>query len=167
MGFNLSTGLNIEEITLNKQGDKIYVSPEDANLFDNYVKCFDFIVKQSKENNAKVTEIEKKYDGKDNTESEIEMTVELSRVNVEFSEAAIKAIDDIFGNGTVRKYFRDHYENIPSFLPGVDCFMEFFDKMSPAMEEIFGKLIKGREQDSKARMAKYKPQDHKRKGSKS
>lgn len=162
MAFNLGTQLNIEEITVNKHGDKIFVSPEDSNLFDNYVKCFDFIIKQSNENSAKVEEIEKKYEGKDDTESQIAMAVGISKVNVDFSESAIKAIDDIFGEGTVKKYFREHYEKIQNFLPGVDCFMDFFEQMSPAMEEIFGKLIKGREKASKERMAKYQPQDHKK-----
>ena len=163
MAFNLSTELSIEEITLNKHGDKIFVSSEDSALFDNYVKCFDFIVKQSKSKQAEIEEIEKKYDGKEDIESEIEMVVELSRVNVDFANAGIKEIDGIFGDGTVRKYFRDHYEKIESFLPGVDCFMDFFDQMSPVMEHLFGKVVKDREKASKARMAKYQPQDHKRK----
>ncbi len=162
MGFSLETGLSVEEITINKHGDKIFVSAEDATLFDRFVKCFDFIIKQSKKRAAEVEEIEKKYSGKDSIEDKIEMTVEMSRVNVEFSNEATNMIDGIFGEGTIRKYFRDHYEKIPSFLPGVDCFMEFLDKISPVMEEVFGKTIKGREEASKARMAKYKPQDHKK-----
>jgi len=160
MGFNLETGLSVEEITINRHGDKIFVSSEDATLFDRFVNCFDFIIKQSKKRAAEVEEIEKKYAGKDSIENEIEMAVEMSRVNVDFSNEAAKMIDGIFGEGTIRKYFRDHYEKIPSFLPGVDCFMEFLDKISPVMEEVFGKMIKGREEASKARMEKYKPQDH-------
>ncbi len=162
MGFSLETGLNVEEITINKHGDKIFVSPEDTNLFDRFVNCFDFIIKQSKIKDEEVKEIEKKYSGKDDIENEIEMTVEISRVNVGFSNEAVKKIDDIFGDGTVKKYFRDHYEKIPSFLPGVDCFMEFMDKISQIMEKIFEKTIKGREEASKERMAKYQPQDHKK-----
>lgn len=162
MGFNLATDLSIEEITINKHGDKIFISAEDSTLFDRFVNCFDFIIEQSKSKVTELTEIEKKYDGKEDTESKIKMSVEMSRVNVGFSNEAVKMIDGIFGEGTVRKYFCDHYEKIPSFLPGIDCFMEFFDKVSPAMEKIFGKMIKGRKEASRARMAKYQPQDHKK-----
>ena len=144
MGFSLATDLGIEEIAINRHGDKIFISAEDSTLFDRFVNCFDFIIKQSKSRAAELDEIEKKYEGKKDTESEIE------------------TIDGVFGEGTVRKYFCDHYEKIPSFLPGVDCFMEFLDKISPIMEEIFGKVIKGREEASRARMAKYQPQDHKK-----
>lgn len=162
MGFNLATDLSVEEITVNKHGDKIYISAEDSTLFDRFVNCFDFIIKQSKSKAAELAEIEKKYEGKKDTESEIEMAVEMSRVNVGFSTEAVRTIDGVFGEGTVRKYFRDHYEKIPDFLPGTDCFMEFLDKISPIMEDIFGKMIKGREEASRARMAKYQSQDHKK-----
>ena len=162
MGFSLATDLGIEEIAINRHGDKIFISAEDSTLFDRFVNCFDFIIKQSKSRAAELDEIEKKYEGKKDTESEIEMAVEMSRVNVEFSTEAAKTIDGVFGEGTVRKYFCDHYEKIPSFLPGVDCFMAVLDKISPIMEEIFGKVIKGREEASRARMAKYQPQDHKK-----
>lgn len=162
MGFNLATDLSIEEITINKHGDKIFISAEDSTLFDRFVNCFDFIIKQSKSRAAELAEIEKKYVGKEDAESEIEMAVEMSRVNVEFSTEAVKMIDGVFGEGTVQKYFCDHYEKIPSFLPGIDCFMEFLDKISPIMEDVFGKMIKGREEASRARMAKYQTLDHKK-----
>lgn len=163
MAYSLSTKLGLEEITLNEHGDKIYISADDSALLDNYVKCFDSVLGQANESEKKIAEIEKKYEEKEDVESQILMAVEASRVYVEFSENAAKEIDNIFGDGTVRKYFRDHYEKIPSFLPGVDCFMDFFEQMSPVMEEVFGKTIKNRDEASKARMAKYKPQDHKRK----
>lgn len=162
MGFSLVTDVGIEEIAINRHGDKIFISSGDSLLFDRFVKCFDFIIEQSKLRVAELTEIENRFSGKDDTEDEIKMAVEMSHVNVDFSTKAIQMIDGIFGEGTVRKYFRDHYEKIPSFLPGVDCFMEFIEKMSPIMEDIFGKLIMERDEASKERMAKYTPQDHKK-----
>ncbi|MCM1416682.1 MAG: hypothetical protein NC430_12265 [bacterium] len=162
MGFNLETTLQIEEVTVNKQGDKIYISAEDSTLFDRYVKCFDFIVKESKVNSEELTKIENKYEGKEDIESQIEMAVEMSRVNVEFSDKAVKEIDGIFGEGTIRKYFREHYEKIPDFLPGTDCFIDFLENITPVMETIFDRVMKNREAASKARMAKYTPQDHKK-----
>lgn len=166
MGYSLGTSLKIEEVEVNQHGDKIYISGEDSTVFDRFVNCFDFIIKQAKEKEAELVGIEKKYDGKDSVEDEIEMVVEMSRVNVDFSNKAVEQIDGIFGEGTVKKYFRDHYEKIPSFLPGVDCFMDFLEQISPVMEKIFGQTVKNRELASKARMSKYQPQDHKRKGAK-
>ncbi len=166
MEYSIGTNLETEEIKINQHGDKIYISAGDSALFDRFVNCFDFIIKESKENESKIFEIENKHEGKDGVEDEIEMIVEMSRVNVGFSNKAVEQIDGIFGEGTVRKYFRDHYEKIPSFLPGVDCFMEFLEQISPVMEKIFERTVKNRELASKARMAKYQPQDHEKPQSK-
>lgn len=168
MGHSVGTSLSFEEVEINTHGDKITISPDDSAMLDNFVKCFDSIVKMSDENSDKIAEIEKKYAGKDGIENEIAMAVEISSVNVDFSEKSVAAIDSIFGDGTIRLYFRNHYEQIQNFLPGLACFMDFFAQMSPVMEDIFGKTVKNINELSKAKMAKYQPQDHKppqRKGS--
>lgn len=162
MAHSISTTLGYEEVEVNTHGDKIRISPDDSAMMDNFVKYFDNIIKMSDECTAKREEIEKKYAGKDGVEDDIAKAVELSSVNVDFSNESVKAIDSIFGDGTVRMYFRDHYENIQNFLPGMACFMDFFTQISPVMEDIFGKTAKNIEYLSKAKMAKYKPQDHKR-----
>lgn len=169
MGHSVGTSLGFEEVEINTRGDKIAISPDDSAMLDNFMKCFDNISKMSDENVDKIAEIKKKYEGKEGIENEIAMAVEISAVNVDFSEKSVKAIDSIFGEGTIRLYFRDHYEKIQNFLPGLACFMDFFTQMSPVMEDIFGKMSKNITQLSKAKMAKYQPQDHKppqRKGSK-
>lgn len=166
MAYSIGTTLGLEEIEINAHGDKIKISPDDSAMLDNFVKCFDSIAKMSDENADKIAEIEKKYEGKEGVENDIAMAVETSTVNVDFSNKSISAIDGIFGEGTIRLYFRDHYENISDFLPGMACFMDFFTQMSPVMEEIFGKMSENITKLSKAKMAKYQPQDHKRKNEK-
>lgn len=161
MGHSVGTSLGLEEVEINTHGDKIAISPDDSAMLDNFVKCFDNIVKMSDECADKISEIEKKYVGKEGAENDIAMAVEISAVNVDFSEKSIKAIDSIFGDGTIRLYFRDHYEQIQNFLPGMACFMDFFTQISPVMEDVFGKMSKNITQLSKAKMGKYKPLDHK------
>lgn len=166
MGHSIETTLRLEEVEINTHGDKISISPDDSAMLDNFVKCFDNIVKMSDENANKIAEIENKYAGKEGVENDIAMAVEISSVNVDFSNKSIAEIDNIFGDGTVRLYFRDHYEQVQNFLPGLACFMDFFTQMSPVMEDIFGKMSKNIDQLSKARMDKYMPKDHKRKSCK-
>lgn len=159
---SIGTTLGLEVIEINSHGDNITISPDDSAMLDNFVKCFDSIIKMSDENAGKIAEIEKKYAGKDGIENDIAMSVEISAVNVDFSNNSVEAIDSIFGKGTIRMYFRDHYEQIPDFLPGLACFMDFFTQISPVMEDIFGKMSSNITELSKARMAKYQQQDHKR-----
>lgn len=163
--YNLNLdGAEVDEITLNKHGDKIQVSADDASLFDRFTNGYDKIVKMADEMPSKLEVAEKEFDGKE--DSDIPKAVSMSRVRVDFCEKAIGIIDEIFGDGTAKKSFRDGYEAMPDFLPDEDMFIAFFEKMTPIMEDIFNRKMERQEKASKARMAKYQPQDHKRKGTK-
>ncbi len=79
-----------------------------------------------------------------------------------FSEEAVRVIDSIFGEDTVKKYFRSIYNEISDFLPDADCIIDFFEQITPPMEKLFNRKAETRELLSKTRMAKYQPQDHQR-----
>lgn len=152
-------GAEVDEITLNQHGDKIGISGNDAALFDKFANGYDKIVKLADEMPGKLEAVEKETAGKD----DIAKAVEMSRVRVEFCEKAIGIIDEIFGEGTAKKSFKDYYDSIPDFLPDEDLFIAFFEKFTPIMEDIFNRKLERQEKASKARMAKYQPQDYKRK----
>lgn len=152
--------VSLLKIELNKKGDYIVVSADDPTLFDRFSAGFKKIADMSDEMPRRIEEIEKKFDGKEDFSHLMEKTVQLSRENVRFSEEAIKVIDCIFGEDTVKKYFRHIYEEIPGFIPDSYCIMDFFEQVTPEMEKLFGKKIEKREKERKKRMEKYKPADH-------
>lgn len=166
--YNLNLdGAEVDEITLNKHGDKIQISADNASLFDKFANGYDKIIKMADEMPGKLEAVEKEFEGKE--DSDIPKAVSMSRVRVDFCEKAIGIIDEIFGDGTAKKSFRDGYETMPDFLPDEDLFIAFFEKMTPIMEDIFNRKMERQQKASKARMAKYQPQDHKkpqRKGTK-
>lgn len=151
-------GTEADEIKLNKNGDRIVVSADDAGLFDKFANGCDKIVKMADEIPGKLETVEKETADQDDTAKAVAM----SRVRVDFCEKAIGVIDEIFGEGTAKKSFRDSYESIPDFLPDEDLFIAFFETMTPIMEDIFDRKMKRQEKASRARMAKYQPQDYKR-----
>lgn len=155
-------GAEVDEIKLNKHGDKIEISADDAGLFDKFANGYDKIVKMADEMPGKLEAAEKETDGQD----DIAKAVSISRTRVDFCEKAIGIIDEIFGEGTAKKTFRDNYESIPDFLPDEDLFIAFFETMTPIIEDIFDRKMQRQEKASKARMAKYQPQDHNRKSRK-
>lgn len=151
----------IDEITLNKHGDKIFVSGDDANLWDRFCQGFKKVEDMAYEVDKKLSETAEKYpdvEGEVNSQG----IVESIRIRTVFCEDANTVIDEIFGNGTAGKIFRDHYEMIPDFMPDDDKFIEFFMGMIPIMEDIFDRKMERSREASKQRMAKYQPQDHKR-----
>ncbi len=158
--YNLDlTGSEIDEIKLNEHGDILKISGDDAALFDKFANGYDKIVKMADEMPGKLEAAEKETADMD----DIAKAVSMSRVRVDFCENAICIIDEIFGEGTAKKSFKDYYDSIPDFLPDEDLFIAFFEKFTPIMEDIFDRKLKRQEKASKARMAKYQPQDHKRK----
>lgn len=159
-GFK-ETEVSLAKIELNGQGDYVVVSADDPVVFDRFAAGYKHIVELADSLPGKLEEIEKRFEGKEEFTDVMEKTVAMSGVNVSFSKEAVAVMDDILGEGAVRKHFCNAYKEIPDFLPDVDCFMTFLEKLTPVMEKIFNRKMERMETASKARMAKYQPQDHK------
>lgn len=160
--IRLDDSEKIVEIELNKAGDKIAISAHTPMLFDKFAAGYKNIYDLADSIKPRLEEIEKKYEGKDDFSSVMDMTLETSAVNVNFSKDAVKIVDGIFGEGTVMKYFKDISDRVPDFLPDAYCIIEFLEKIMPVVERVFNRNIERRKQESLDRMAKYQPQDHKR-----
>lgn len=157
---------SLVKVELNSKGDYAVISTDDATLFDRFVAGFKHVSDIADAVPAKLKEIEKKYAQSTDTASKMDKVLEISRANVDFSREAVSVVDSIFGEKTVRKYFRNIYEQLPDFIPNPDCILEFFEKVTPEMEKLFNRKMEERDKLRKQRMSKYQPQDHKRAGSK-
>lgn len=152
--------IKLLKIELNDNGDYIAISADDSTMFDRFVTGFKNIAELADQLPHNIAAIEKQYQEKQGFTDAAEKTVLILKENKMFSEKSIQAIDEIFGEGTVKKYFRDIYEEIPDFLPDAECILDFFQKISPIMEELFQQKLDQRRQTSKANMQKYRPQDY-------
>lgn len=157
---------SLVKVELNSKGDYAVISTDDATLFDRFVAGFKHVSDIADAVPTKLKEIEKKYARSTDTTSKMDKVLEISRANVDFSREAVSVVDSIFGEKTVRKYFRNIYEQLPDFVPNPDCILEFFEKVTPEMEKLFNRKMEERDKLRKQRMSKYQPQDHKRAGSK-
>lgn len=151
---------NLLKVELNSFGDCIVISADNTRFFDGFAAGYKRIVDLADNVPVKMAEIEKKYDNRKDFSSVMDKAVEMSKVNVDFSREAIGIIDDIFGDGTVKKYFRILYDEIADFLPDADCIIDFFEQITPVVETLFGRKIERQKEASNARMSKYKPHDH-------
>lgn len=154
--------VNLTKIELNDSGDYIMVSADSPTFFDGFAAGYKRIADLADGIPVKLEEIEKKYEGKEDFLSTMDKAIEMSGVNVGFSKEAAGIIDGIFGVDTVKKYFREIYKEIPDFLPDADCIIDFFEQITPVIETLFDRKIERQQAVSKARMAKYHPQDHKK-----
>lgn len=131
-------------------GDSITVSGNDIAIIDRFIDAGNELEKLVEEMEKKESEV-KENDYKKEAE-----------IHKEFSAKATEIMDNVFGEGTTRKFFGDVYAVIPDFQPDVECFMDFWDSLIPVMERLSEHKVKLEKLASKQRMAKYQPQDHKR-----
>lgn len=139
------------KIELNDMGDYIEISTADTGLFDRFVETYRQIVNAAKDLPRKYREIEKVrvIPGHENK------TVEKIRANVRFYEESAEKIDLVFGQGTLKKYFREHYEKIPDFMPRTEYFIDFFEQMAPALEKLFVRKVDERDKKAVKSMSQY------------
>lgn len=135
-------------------GDYITVSGNDISIIDRFLNA-------GEELEALANEMENKE--KEIGEKDYRKAIEERK---HFSEKATAIMDGVFGEGATRKFFGDVYAVIPNFQPDLECFLDFWDKLIPVIERLSEHKIKLEKLASKQRMAKYQPQDHKRKGAK-
>lgn len=134
--------------------DFIVVSGNDISIIDRFLAAGEELETLAAELDKKEHDV-----GEDDYKKEME-------IRREFSEKATAIMDGVFGEGTTRKFFGDVYAVIPNFQPDAECFIDFWDKLIPVIERLSEHKIKLEKLASKQRMAKYQPQDHKKKGTK-
>lgn len=147
-------------LEVNDDGEYIMISADDATMFERFAAGIRHIVELSDQTAGKIGEIEKQYAGRTGFDADMEKVAAISGINVEFSREAVRTVDSIFGEDTVKKVFRSTYNVIPDFLPSVNLITEFFEQVTPHMEKLFNRKLAAQEKASKAQMDKYMPQDH-------
>lgn len=153
---------NLTKIELNDSGDYIAVSADNPVFFDSFAAGYKQIVELADDMPELIAAIEEKYRGKEEFSDVMDKALEISSENVRFSRTAADIIDGIFGENTVRKYFRSIYEEIPDFIPDADCIIDFFEQITPVIEKLFDRKVERQREASKARMGRYQPQRHER-----
>lgn len=129
--------VKLYKVELNDRGDFIEISTADTELFDRFVETYIQISDAAKDLLLRRKEIDKDCTISGNREKNMRKI----RANVRFCEESSEKIDCVFGQGTLRKYFRRLYEEVPYFLPGTECFIDFFKQMAPALECFFERKI--------------------------
>ncbi len=136
---------NLAKVFLNSDDDYIYINEKDATIFDRFAAFMKWLEEKEADIRKKEEEYEKRF-GKDivkvGEDGEVEDVnadafVQFSRLRTETYKESAGRIDDIFGEGTLRKYFRKFYEVNPDFVPDDECLYDFIEEMTPILNELF------------------------------
>lgn len=124
------------KLYLNNMDEYVDILTDDPLLFDRFAEGRGRIMDMVAVLIRKHKKIEREY-----RKRGWERTVALVRANAGFSKEAVKIMNGVFGEETIEKYFRKIYEEYSDFTPGVECFMDFFEKVTPVMERLFDRKI--------------------------
>ena len=152
--IRIDNRVTLTKIYVGGGDDFIVISGNDISILDRFMSAGDELT-------ALAEEMEKKK----SESSEMDHKKEIEERKY-FSDKATDIMDGVFGEGTTRKFFGDVYAVIPNFQPDLECFLDFWDSLIPVIERLSEHKIKLEKLASKQRMAKYQPQDHKKKGTK-
>lgn len=126
------------KLELNDYGDYVVVSPDDSALFERFAAGSKQVADITGRAGRELKKIVRKYKGQTDLDAvcEDEEVEKAAKIQIQTSKDVIRIIDGIFGEGTVRKYFRKFYEQDPNFLPSAEYFTDFFDQITPAMKQL-------------------------------
>jgi hypothetical protein len=149
--------VNMQELKLNKKDDnilKVYVNEYDdfilldagdAMFMDRFVQFLQFVEDNNEALKVKEKEYNEKYHEKplvtENEDGDAEVDVEqlltLTGIKTAIYKEYCEKIDTLFGQGTIKKYFRLSYEINPDFVPDEDCIADFIEQITPAIEKAY------------------------------
>ncbi len=162
--MRVESRVTLTKVFFGKGNDFIVVSGNDASIYLKFVNARKQFLSLADDLENEELKIKEKY--KENEEVSEEDEERLLTLYKEFSNKSEKIMDGVFGEGTTRKFWGDVYEVIPDFIPKVEAWMDYFDSLIPVAERLSDHSDKLEKLSSMKRMAKYQPQDHKRKGAK-
>jgi len=146
---------NLVKVTVNDFGDYIMLDPADASFQTRYINLLKWVEEKQKELGKLAEEKDKQYEGRQiitqdedgNSEIDLEQLSDLVEIQTKFYRECEEQINALFGQDTLKKYFRVSYEVNPGFLPDEDCIADFLEEITPVLNEVYNarfERVKGR-----------------------
>lgn len=144
------SGDNLVKIYVNEYDDFIFLDKSDTTFTRKFAELIEWMENKQKELESKGKELDKKYTGKpiiskdddENVEVDTEQILLLTGMRVDLFKECAERIDSIFGEGTIRKYFRLSYEHLPDYIPDDTTISDFLEEITPVLEEIYKEKMK-------------------------
>lgn len=141
---------NLVKIYVNEYDDFIFLDKSDTTFTRKFAELVEWMEKKQEELEKKGKALDKKYAGKpiisqgedENVEVDTEQLLLLTGMRVDLFKECVERIDGIFGEGTIRKYFRMSYEHIPDYTPDDAAISDFLEEITPVLEEIYKEKMK-------------------------
>lgn len=145
--YRLNSGMreDLLKVIVNEDDEAIYLNPNDSTFMDRFAKFLAKLEKKTKELETLGAEKEKQYEGRamisEEGDVDVEQLLEFTNIQVEALSEIVKEIDELFGQNTVRKFFKPFYAINPDFIPDADCINDFLENIIPAVNDAYNARI--------------------------
>lgn len=136
---------DLVKVTVNDFDDYILINPGDASFphkFSEFVHWLDIKTADLEKTAGKMKEkykdvpmISEKEDGNVFVDSEQLLT--FTQIQMDLYKECEERINALFGQNTLKKYFRAFYEVNPDFTPDENCITDFIEEISPVLEAAY------------------------------
>lgn len=128
-----NTSERLVPIVVNKYDDKIYIDINNTTFVNRVINLYQWFEAKQGEI-EKLSAIIEKADFEKDIIGAKDALEALSNMYAEIGER----FDMVFGEGTLRKYFRELYEVFgDDFIPDDECLEDFIDEITPVLNKLF------------------------------
>lgn len=139
-----------EKVELNDYGDFIMIDPSDSSFFERYSSLVKWLDDKGSELNNLGQELSDKYTGDMLAEDEDgnvtvtdpEQFALANKIRADFYREASAQIEKVFGEGALKKYYRDSFEINPEYVPDENAISIFIEEIGIEMKDIYEKRNK-------------------------
>lgn len=134
--FNFDSG--ILHIKVNGYGDELLLNSADMSVFNRFAELYSKVQNIATEAEAEIKHVKEKY----SDQASVDCVKAFINVNIKHVQRIMAELDNVFGEGFVRKVYRENYELNPDFVPDELSITELIEAMIPIMEDTYGERIK-------------------------
>lgn len=145
--YKLHGGLqdDLVKVLVNDDDDYVYLNPNDSTFMDRFAKFLAWLEEKTSELEKLGKEKDEQYEGRamisEDGEVDVEQLLEFTSIQVATLNEITERIDDLFGQNTLRKFFKAFYEINPDFVPDADCVNDFLEQIIPAVNDAYDARI--------------------------
>jgi len=141
-------------IIVNEYGDEIYIDINDTTFVDKVINLFQWFEEKNREIGELINKKKDEFDNIDVTDKDkINSYKTYISIFNEMYKEICEQFDKVFGEGTIRKYFRKLYEVYgDDFVPDDECITDFIEEIMPVLDQLFAM----RKEKNKKRHSKKK-----------
>lgn len=136
---------DLVKVVVNDHEEYILINPGDASFphkFSEFLHWLDGRTAELEKTSKKMGE---KYEGKPmisqnedgDTVVDSEQLLAFTQIQMDLYKECEEKIDSLFGQDTLKKYFRAFYEINPDFTPDENCITDFIEEISPVLEKAY------------------------------